>query len=113
MNSSAHFLRLVWSSTSDRARSTRANRSAYNPVYAALEEMYQVDPREARRLMRQMLRDHRQVNTNNAVRRPTPRSRQLDLFAAPQAQAAVREDVTTEKVIPWRGLVLLEQHSGP
>ena len=114
MNGSAHFLKLVWDSASKSEWLRRGrNREAYNPVYAALEEIYQIDPREARRMIRQMLRDHTQVKSGGIVRGPAQRRRQLELFARPQAQVPEPKTVTSEKIIPWRGLVLLEQHSRP
>ena len=111
MRNVAPYLKLVWNSPPDKD-SRRVSHSAYDAVYAALEILRKRSPREARRMMRQILRDHAQVLDGGTPRRRPRRSRQLELFGEPSDGILVIEAIDTGKIIPWRSPVLLERDPG-
>jgi hypothetical protein len=115
MKSSAQHLKLIWNSGHRvGAPSHRLHGNAYDPAYAMLEEVRQRDPQEAKRMMRQMLRDHARVVKGGAPRRRTRRSwHQPDLFGECLPPVMALAPSAPENIIPWRGPVLLERDSEP
>lgn len=113
MKSSGQHLKLVWTSASRAEGPPRINGNAFDPVYAMLEEICQLDPREAARMIRQMLRDLARMVKGDAPRRRIRRSwHQPDLFS--DSPTPPRElDVSPENILPWRGPVLLQRDSEP
>jgi hypothetical protein len=110
MNSSAHYLKLVWSAPSAprSAAVVRTGHSSFDRLYAALEDLRRLDPGEARRMMRRVRHDLKREVGGRRI----GRAQQLELFGQTHA-TAFAEVPPGDKVVHWRTPFLMEQHSGP
>src|SRR5712691_4124806 len=112
MRSSAHYLKLVWDAKATQSpfKHPLADQTAFDALYAALEELRQLSPPDARRFMVRMIREHRQASQKASPRRPA-RARQLDLFTEIEDPHVSGGVLDGRNVIPWRNPYLVEEHS--